>query len=132
MVVNIEREASLQREKFQITREKRPMVSGLRCAKFPRAKRTESTSDRPPRYGLLLRSDRGAGSAFAAGQTCRRGRRTRETGRFDHLQLRGAQIRCPLSDAHVYGAATLPELDCAADAVRCLPARSGAHPRNSF
>ncbi len=81
---------------------------------------------------MLLRSDRGAGSAFAAGQTRRRGRRTRAPRRFDHLQLRGAQVRCPLSDADVHGAATLPELDCAADAVRCLPARSGDHPRNSL
>src|SRR6266853_929121 len=29
-----EEKPSLQSEKFQITREKRPMVSGLRCAKF--------------------------------------------------------------------------------------------------
>src|SRR4029453_1774054 len=53
-----EEKPSLQSEKFQITREKRPVVSGLRCAKFPRAKRTESTSDHPPRYGLLLARDR--------------------------------------------------------------------------
>src|SRR6478609_467384 len=104
------------------------MVSGLPCAKFLRAKRTERTSDHPPRYGLLLRSDRGAGSAFAAGQTCRRGRRTRATRRFDHVQLRGAQVRCPLSHADVHGTATLPELNRAADAVRCLPARSGDYP----
>src|SRR6476659_5921063 len=112
-----EEKPSLQSEKFQITREKRSMVSGLRCAKFLRAKRTERTSDHPPRYGLLLRSDRGAGSAFAAGQTCRRGRRARAPRRFDHLQLRGAQIRCPLSHADVHGAATLSELDRASNAV---------------
>ena len=102
-MVNIRREAVIAKREISNHARKRPMVYALRCAKFPRAKRTECTSDHPPRYGLLLRSDRGAGSAFAAGQTRRRGRRTRAPRRFDHLQLRGAKVRCSLCDADVHG-----------------------------
>jgi len=53
-MVNIEREASLQSEKFQIQARKREIVSALRYARFPRARRAQIASDHAPGYGLFL------------------------------------------------------------------------------
>src|SRR5436309_3167747 len=93
-------------------------------------KRFKTARNHPSRYGLLLCRNRGARPSVIARQTGWRGWRARPTGRFDNLQLRGAQIRCAVGHAHFYGIAALSKSYCVADAVRCLSPRSRSHSWN--
>src|SRR5439155_6296350 len=87
-----------------------------------RGERFEPTRNHPSRHGLLLRGNRGPRPPLVAWQTGWRRRRSRPARCPDDVQLRSAEVRGALSDADVHGAATLPEFDRVADAVRCLPA----------
>src|SRR5207237_847011 len=74
--------------------------------------------DHSSRHGLLLRGDRSARPAGFAWKTGWGRWRARSARRPDHMQLRSAQIRRALGNADLYGAATLPESNRVARAMR--------------